>query len=259
MRARAPRWLLLASSLAAAIACGSSAELAPAPAPARAEAPAARPTQVPIDSPERDAAIERVADQLMARATASEPSVSELLRQLAVDVDGRLAGYENRLKRRASLVRKLHKLLIEHPDWQPHEIVVNDVLRYTIEVNDRPPGRHAEAIRTTFARLEAAGHIVARVKNYWPRGDNYSGVNTVMVAPDGLQWELQFHTPESFRLKMRDHHLYEEMREVATPAARKRQIYVQMTTPWDSVPIPQHMLESKSLHRKEEIIVQAAP
>jgi hypothetical protein len=247
--------LLLAAALAAANACGASVDPGPA---ARAPARTAEVTPAGRDAP-GNAEVERLADRLMARARQHEPRVSALLGRVASQVGGRMAGFEHRLKTRASLVRKIHQILHDNPGWTASDVRINDALRYTIEVGDAPPGHHADSIRVTFAALEAAGHRVVRVKNYWPRGDNYSGVNSVLAAPDGLEWELQFHTPESFRIKTRDTYLYDELREVSTAPGRKRQLYFELAAPWDSVPIPAHMLDPKALHRNEEIIRRPPP
>jgi hypothetical protein len=244
---------LFAAALAALVAAGACRG-GPEPVPAAQEARG--PTRAAPASPDE---VERVADRLMARARAHEPAVSALLGRLAAEVGGRLAGFEHRLKTRASLLRKMRKLLHDHPAWTAADVVINDALRYTIEVGDAPPGQHARAIRTALAALESAGHRVTQVKNYWPRGDNYSGVNSVLIAPDGLEWELQFHTPESFATKMRDYHLYEELREETTPRPRKRLLYDRLSAPWESVPIPQHILEPMALHRSEEIILRPPP
>ncbi len=40
-----------------------------------------------------------------------------------------------------------------------------------------------------LVRLERSGHSVQRVKNYWPADDNYSGINSILKAPDGLEWD----------------------------------------------------------------------
>jgi hypothetical protein len=261
MRVRPLCSLLFAAAVLAASSCRGGAQPAPVGAqPAQAAAATAQTRPASLDAPSsRDAEIVQMTDGVMARARAHEPVVSAELRAIAAQVGGRLAGFEYRLKSRQSCLRKMRKKLHDHPDWQPRDAELDDALRYTIEVDDQPPGRHAEAIRVAFSRFEAAGHRVIQVKNYWPRGDNYSGVNAVMLAPDGLRWELQFHTRESFRIKMRDHHLYEELREVATSAARKRQLYFELAEPWNAVPIPQHMLDPKSLHRNEEIILRPPP
>ena len=249
MTARALLSLLIAA-LAATSACGGGAE----PAQVR---PDSNESRAEVRDAERE--VERRALGLMARARALEPDVSAMLAQVASDVGGRLAGFEHRLKTRASLLRKMRKIMHDETGTSPSDLQINDALRYTIEVEDVPPGRHVEAIRTALARLEGAGHRVARVKNYWPPGDNYSGVNSVIIAPEGLAWELQFHTADSFRIKMRDYHLYEELREVKTPAARKRLLYDELSAPWESVPIPSHVLDPKGLHKNDEIIRQTHP
>jgi len=255
MRARVVLCLLLASALAAAGSCGGSEQAA---GEAFGEAPR-RDGPARVSTSGREAEVQRVVDRLMAGARALEPHVSAELARVAAEVGGRLAGFEHRLKTRASLLRKLRDDLHEHPGLAPSDVVVDDALRYTLEVDDVPAGRHAEAVRIALARLEDAGHRVLDVKNYWPRGDNYSGVNSVLVAPGGFQWELQFHTAESFRVKMRDHHLYEELRETATPQERKRQLYFELSGPWASVPIPAHMLDPKALHPSERIILRQPP
>ena len=253
MTARSLLSVILAAALAAATACGRSRDPTSTGQEARAQASPAGARSG------RDPDLERAADQLMARARSHEPPVSALLGQLASEVGGRLAGFEHRLKTRASLLRKMRQVLHDNPSWTPADVRINDALRYTIEVDDEPAGRHVQAIRSAFARLEALGHRVVRVKNYWPRGDNYSGVNSVLIAPDGLEWELQVHTADSFRIKMRDYRLYEELREVATPPARKRQLYLELAAPWEDVPVPQHILDPKTLHRTEEIILRPPP
>lgn len=231
----------------------------PAPPPPAAAADAGA---TPVErEPEatREQEIERLADGLMARAATHEPAVSKLLQEVAGKVGGRLAGFEHRLKKRESLLRKIRTVLKSEPELAVSAVVINDCLRYTLEVDDAPPGRHAKAIRSALKALEAAGHKVVKVKNYWPRGDNYSGVNSVLETGDGLQWELQFHTAESFRIQHRDHELYEEMRKDDTPIETRRQLYKKLAAPWDKVPIPRDMLVEKGLHPAEEIISRPPP
>jgi hypothetical protein len=208
---------------------------------------------------ERDAAVERLAVDLMKRAASHEPETSRVLKEVARRAGGALVGFQHRLKRRASLLRKIRSKLAADAALDVGQVVIDDALRYTLQVRDEPPGAHADAIRTAFGELERAGHRVQRVKNYWPRGDNYSGVNSVLVAPDGLLWELQFHTPESFRLKQETHDLYEEMREDSTPLARKRELYDELAAPWEQVDIPAGLLDKGALHPSDEVILNPPP
>ena len=246
--------------LALASCAGSSSrteESAPPPPPPVADAGATPVEREPAAS--RDQQIEELADRLMARAAAHEPAVSKLLQEVAGKLGGQLAGFEHRLKKKDSLMRKIRTVLKAEPELAVSAVMINDCLRYTLQVEDAPPGRHAEAIRGTFKALEAAGHKVVKVKNYWPRGDNYSGVNSVLETSDGLPWELQFHTAESFRIQHRDHELYEEMRKDETPVETRRQLFKKLAAPWEKVPIPRDMLKEKGLHPAEEIISRPPP
>ncbi len=249
------RFALALAALLALASCSSGTGRPDHPPPPPA-APDAGATAV---EPDREAEIEKLADDLLARAAADEPAVSKLLQDVAGKVGGQMAGFEHRLKKRDSLLRKIHTVLVGDPALAVSAVVINDALRYTLQVDDTPPGRHAEAIRAALGALEKAGHKVVKVKNYWPKGDNYSGVNSVLEAPDGLQWELQFHTAESFRIQHRDHELYEEMRKDDTPLETRRELYRKLSAPWDKVPIPRDMLTPKALHPAEEIISRPPP
>jgi hypothetical protein len=244
--------------LAIALACsggGAEHHAPPPPPPPQARADAA--PAAPAAPTEAD--LERMADGLMARAAEHEPKVSAILQGVAASLGGTMAGFEHRLKKRDSMLRKIRTILAKDPAGGLARVVIDDALRYTLQVEDTPPGNHATAIRAAFAALEQAGHKVVKVKNYWPRGDNYSGVNAVLEAPDGLPWELQFHTAESFRIKDRDHELYEEMRLDETPVERKRVLYHQLAAPWEIVPIPKDLLTPGALHKAEEIIQRPPP
>jgi hypothetical protein len=122
-----------------------------------------------------------------------------------------------------------------------------------MRVDDEPPGHYLEAAKTTLAELEQRGHQVRTIKNYWPSDDNYSGLNCSLVAPEGVAWELQFHTSASFEVQSRTRDAYEELREVTTPVERKRELFDQMTRAWQAVPVPRDILQPGALHPGVEI------
>lgn len=243
--------------LAFACSAGSPRTNGVPPPPPPVSAVDAAPSAAPA-SP-TDAEIEGLADELMKRAAAAEPETSAILQSVAASLGGQMAGFEHRLKKRDSTIRKIRTALAKNPAGGLAKVVIDDALRYTLQVEDTPAGNHATAIRAAFAALEKAGHKVIKVKNYWPRGDNYSGVNAVLEAPGGLPWELQFHTAASFKVKNDTHELYEEMREDTTPIERKRVLYHQLAAPWEQVPIPKDMLTPHALHAVEEIIQRPPP
>lgn len=92
------------------------------------------------------------------------------------------------------------------------------------------------------------------LKNYWPRGDNYSGVNCVLRTRRGFPWELQFHTPGSLRTQKATRAQYEELRRRSTPRTRKQALFDAMAALWERVPLPQRILEPQALHPRARII-----
>ncbi len=192
----------------------------------------------------------------LAEARAVEPSVTALLTEITDRRGGDLAGREHRFKTRASLERKIAGMLRDDPALAPDEMVIDDALRYTVRVEDEPAGHHVRVIREVLAALVGRGHRVLEVKNYWPGGDSYSGVNSILRAPGGLLFELQFHTAASFAVKSQTHARYEAYRRPETSAAEKRRLFAEMAAPWFSVPIPAGILRDGALHSQDQIILR---
>lgn len=203
--------------------------------------------------------VETRAEQLVSRAKALEPSVTPALEQLAEKAGGALVKLEHRFKTPASTARKLRLELANDPVLDLATFTLGDSLRYTMVVDDQPPGHHVEAVQATLEALEAQGHGVVKVKNYWPRNDNYSGINSVLQAPEGLPWELQFHTVASLKAQADTRPQYEELRLRATPIERKRELFDRMTDAWNAVPLPEGILEPEALHGREQIKSRPRP
>ena len=202
---------------------------------------------------DQDAAIHARVRVQMRQAAAAEPAVTAALVRLAQGAGGELVKLEHRLKTEASAVRKVRLQLHETPSAHPEDVTLQDMLRYTMALPDTPPGNYVRAVHEVLAVLEAEGHEVVTIKNYWPTGDNYSGVNSVLKTQDGLPWELQFHTPESLKVQADTRDEYEELRQEGTPEARKRALFDAMTAAWDEVPLPVGVLEQGNLHEREQL------
>ena len=207
----------------------------------------------PTEVPSEDAQLTALADQLNMTAHSASAAVSRILTQQAQQVQGRLRGSEHQLKTKSSTLRKLKKLHAEHPEVPLRDLKISDALRYTMEIDDQPLGHYVEGIRAILESLEEAGHTVKQVKKYWPKGDNYSGVNATLMTTKGLEWELQFHTPASYAEAKRSHVQYERLRELKTPLAERKQLFNEMAKPWEEIPVPQGVLEPHNLHALEEI------
>lgn len=190
---------------------------------------------------------------MMARAKAAEPAVTARLGKVAERFGGHLHKLEHRLKTEKSALRKVRLELASEPGLAPSDVMLGDMLRYTMVLEDQPLGNYVAAVHDCLSTLEADGHSVKKVKNYWPSGDNYSGVNATLQTPDGLPWELQFHTAASIEVQTTTREQYEELRLAKTPKARKRELFDQMSAAWDTVPIPAAVLEQNNLHAVESI------
>ena len=210
------------------------------------------------ESAPRDAAIEEIISRGMELAESCEPKVTALLGQLAEEQQGELFGLEHRFKTPESLRRKLRELSQESSD--PLSLSsIEDVLRYTIRIDDDPPGHYVQSVRQILLELERNGFTVLRVKNYWLPEDDYSGINTVLGNSDGLRWELQFHTSSSLAAKDGGHVLYERMRSIDTPVQEQRELFEELADRWEDVPLPSRVLEPQSLHELEVIERRSPP
>ncbi len=227
------------------------AGLAPAPGPTSTTA------ALPRSAPARDPVADRAA-ALVAHAAQVEPGVTPLLVELAALHGGEMVKLEFRLKTAASTARKLAAAMAADGVGLS-EVRIEDALRYTLRVDDEPPGRYVATAKATLAALEQRGYRVEYVKNYWPANDNYSGLHCVLRDPSGLFWELQLHTSASLDAQRDTREHYEELRRVDTPEDRQRELFDAMTARWSAVPIPVGVLDEGAVHPRAQLRERARP
>lgn len=162
------------------------------------------------------------ADKALETAKAVEPSITSSLQEITQEVGDHLTGLDYKIKGKDSLVRKMS----QEPDAK-----MRDVVRYT-SISD--PENLADHYRKVVAEFEYRGYTQTAEKNYWntPNSENaYNGLNCNFKTPDGYEFELQFHTEESFKLKDGAlHKLYEEQRllDPVKDSARVKELNQQM-------------------------------
>jgi hypothetical protein len=203
--------------------------------------------------------ISALADELLELAAEAELWITPTLSYLADYYEGDMVGLEFRFKSRESTIGKIKSRMQRDNLENPRDASIRDSLRYTMRFTDQPAGHHDDAVAGVLALMESTGHTVLTVRNYWPRGDDYSGINTTLKAPNGIAWELQFHTPASFDLKMSTHVIYEQVRKPDVALELRQDLFEEVTKQWDVIPIPADVLEPGSIHRMEEIIVRPRP
>jgi len=166
-----------------------------------------------------------LADSLLDRASGVEPRLTASLDSVVSEVGGRLEGLEFRVKSKPSLERKLKDEFRQHPQWSLEDVAaadITDAVRYTAVFS---ASRYRTGVQATRARLESSGARVVKARNYWKEsGGGYRGVNTVFQDPSGARFELQFHTPQSFRTKMSNHEIYQVARTLPNTRSGKRKL-----------------------------------
>ena len=215
-------------------------------------------------SPVQIETVEELATELGRQAWDHESKVTPLLEGLARETNAQLYGLEHRLKSRSSTISKIRRLMAAEPALKLSEVIIGDMLRYTLLVRDsvregESEGHYRRTLSLALQRLEAQGNQVLVVKNYWGKGDSYSGVDCELETPLGMRWELQIHTPASLRQTRINRPLYERLREPSTPLAGRQQFFDRMTQSWESVPVPAGMVGGEPLHANERHIVEERP
>ena len=211
------------------------------------------------DSATDEAQIKKLASALNLKAYTEEEKVTRRLQDLTKAYQAKLQGLEHRLKTKSSTLRKLKKMHHDAPELALDKLKLSDALRYTVEVADVPEGHYVKTVNAVLKDLETQGYKVIKVKNYWPKGDNYSGVNTVLANAEGFEWELQFHTPASYQEAKKSHAQYEKLRAIGTPLVDRQKVFESMAQPWEGIAVPKDVLVPQSLHQVEVIKKWEAP
>jgi len=178
-----------------------------------------------------------VAKSIIEMAAKHEPGITKTVTETVKELGGQMAGLEHRIKGEDSLARKINGY-VEEKGVPPTEArdLVKDAVRYTAIFD---ANSYAGGAKQVQRALEQRGwkRYDHQFKNYWRAGDDYDGYNCVFVNDEGFKFELQFHTPESIRVKEKSHVFYEESRELP-PGTKRDSLINQMKSLWGSVARP---------------------
>jgi hypothetical protein len=189
-----------------------------------------------------------------------EPEISAQLKKIAKAHGVTLEGYDFRLKTHDSFQRKVKSNLKEvqeagHQSTLEEEAKkIKDAIRYTIASDH---DKIAETYHAVVKSFEKDGYKLMRTKNTWGSKTNpYYGVNCIFQAPNGVHFEVQFHSKESLDVKEKIHLLYEEQRLDTTPKERKEELHKQMMAVSQGMKMPKdiHTIENYDALKKHVII-----
>jgi len=137
---------------------------------------------------------------------------------------------------------KLARLIADEPGVAPTALAdrIHDGVRYTFLIDEF---NYARGVSTTRASLEEHGYELHTLRNAWAQ-EEYKGINSRWHDPgNGLLFEVQFHTHESWEAKQATHDAYERIPSSATPVSEKVRLRAHQREVSASVPIPPHALE----------------
>ncbi|MER8073651.1 hypothetical protein ABTZ59_36065 [Streptomyces sp. NPDC094034] len=248
-------WRLAFVSLVAALSYilagpTTAAAAPPIPPPSAADSPSARPdsrdwrnlpdgTWAGENALRLDREANAAADDFMRTAAEAEPRITESMQSITAKVDnGRLIGLEYRLKGEDSLKRKLATDMLKDNINTTHGRALGDIkdsIRYTMEV---PAGNYTNSVQQAINNLQARGFESITFKNTWD-SPGYKGINSTWRDPfSGQPFELQFHTADSFAVKMDNHVLYEKERLPGLSPDERAAIRAQQQEVFGKVPVP---------------------
>ncbi|MGA4212269.1 XopAD/skwp family type III secretion system effector [Ralstonia nicotianae] len=174
---------------------------------------------------ETEAQLRHCARTLHAAARLVEPEITPVIKA-AIEGIGALRGQAHRVKTERALHDKLRVLLHRgHPSPEDAAAMVNDALRYSVVLK---PDDFAAGYAEVLGNLDRAGLIKTRVHNaFKPAWDPFKGINVKFMGRDAagqsVRLEVQFHTDETFALKMRYHDNYKQDFELQMQGASVEQ------------------------------------
>ncbi|WP_371217379.1 XopAD/skwp family type III secretion system effector [Pseudomonas savastanoi pv. phaseolicola] len=180
------------------------------------------------------------AQSLLTRAREMEPRVTHMLRRVAESHAGQLAGMDHQLKSVGSLKEKLtQQMAVKNKTLEEAVAGVNDALRYSVVLD---PQHFTAGLRGVLASLDDQGHVRVKLNNLFAKHQPaFKAVNVTMRSPEGALWEIQFHTPDTFRLKEQFHDLYKHSHALqlqGAPLTVQREVQAPAQDAFRLVPSP---------------------
>lgn len=190
----------------------------------------------------------QAAKELITVAKRKDIAITPDLKKIVFASGGRLEGLQYRIKSEESLYRKL----VDKADAKGISIgsysrQVTDCLRYTV-VGER--NNFARVYASMFDNLRKKGYTVVGVKNTLKNTDApYRGVNALVRDKGGYIFELQYHTPQSLKVKEENHALYEEYRLSSTTSDRRNKLMLEMVKNSKTIKAPPGIENIKEIER----------
>lgn len=135
----------------------------------------------------------------------SVDQTAEQLQSIADKTGGLMIGLAFRLKRLGSLSRKINDYFVEEKkNGNPNPTIddaiasMKDTARFTMMFR---PENFESDVKNAMDELAKNGYKMVKAKNTFYDGSGYKGLNCNFIDKQGNIFELQFHIPDSMRVK----------------------------------------------------------
>ncbi|MCI9433723.1 MAG: hypothetical protein HFI86_00410 [Bacilli bacterium] len=197
----------------------------------------------------------KILEQAKSRAIEIFKNAQQLEKQITNDMQllesevSSLIGEEYKLKDQDRLTRKIISDAskdtkkdikdLSFSDIDKAAFEIGDGLRYTLLIEE---DAYKETVKSSLDELTKKGYRVVKFKNSWTK-PHYKGINVSIQAPSGLLFELQFHTPYSFKTKETLTHEFYEINRNFSNTERVRDIANEIQIDYQSlVDIPEDII-----------------
>ncbi len=145
------------------------------------------------------------AAELLRKYEGSVDETAQDLENIADNLGGMMVGMGFRLKRLGSMTRKLESYVIEEHEKGNTTFTIDDALgkmrdvaRFTMCFDEN---NFEGEVQKAMSKLERQGYKMVRAKNTFTEGASYKGLNCNFIDKKGNIFELQFHVPNSMKIK----------------------------------------------------------
>lgn len=180
--------------------------------------------------------------KLYDQAVQIEPKVTEVMKKLFPD---KLYGLDNRIKLVPSISRRIRKIY-QRTEIDIKEAItqVEDPLRYTLVAETK---EYIPFIKDAIDQLKKQGFTLIKIHNWWADNDAYEGLHVTFQTPTEVNFEIQFHTPETYKIKEEKLNQLFEKYEDEKFLPRRKELYEEIVKLWKSVEVPENAQDLKVL------------
>ena len=179
------------------------------------------------------------------KAKEVEPTITSDVVSAVSSSGSKMYGLENRMKQASSLAAKIGADAKEDGvKFEDAAKNIKDCIRYTSVTDNK---NFVKSYSETKQKLEDLGYQETRRKNFFKMYKNgevqHKSLQCTYRDPNGYEFEIQFHTPESQTAKELKLPLYNERRRAGLSESRKARLESAMHDLAEQVPYPDGVLD----------------